>query len=345
VRPASARLLALLAALLGGGEILGPASATAQLVLDVEEELPFDAPESWAMKYYASVLLPTGMGAPEGRPAGGIEIAVEGVQVPQLSEEERRVGFDGTKVEDLNRTELFGRPLVLFALPRDWSLELSYLPSVELSGVESEVGSLAVARPIWRGGKSRLGLRAAGQYGTFEGDFTCSADEIAHGDNPYDCEAPSHDRQTARTFSLELAAAIRLGDGERWEAHGALIGTHMNLDFAVDARYAGLLDRTRLHTDGETLALAGGLGYHLAERWRAALELVWSPLDVVRPPATSSESDDLLHLRFALSYRARQRVRARRTAPRGPPPSRAPGRRRRASARAAADLGPPGRHG
>ncbi|MGH9464046.1 MAG: hypothetical protein ACRD0X_00245 [Thermoanaerobaculia bacterium] len=288
---------------MGGSLAAGPAAA--QLVLDGEEQLPFDAPESWAMKYFASVALPSGLGSPEPLPAGRVELVLEGANVPRLSEEERRVGFDGTKVEDLNRSEVFGRPRVVVGLGARWSLEASYLPPLELSGVEPEIFSLAAGRPVWERGRARLGLRVAGQYGTFEGDFTCSADEIASGSNPFDCEAPSTDTSTARSLSVEISGARRLGRAEGWEAYGALIATHMNLDFEVDARWSGFVDHTRLHTDGETVALAAGVGYRLAERWRGGLEVFWTRLDVVRPPATSTEHDDLVNLRAALRYRLR----------------------------------------
>ncbi len=287
------------------GTCLAASPAAAQLVLDVEEDLSFDAPESWAMKYFASVALPTGLGSPERLPAGSVAITLEAAYVPQLSEAERRVGFDGTKVEDLNKTDFFGRPRLLLGLGAGWSLEASYLPPVELSGVEPEIVSLAFGRPIWERGTGRIGLRLAGQYATFEGDFTCSADEIEGGPNPFLCEAPSSDTSTARSASLEVSAATRLGSEDRWEPYGALVGTHMNLDFEVDARYAGLIDHTRLHTDGETLALAAGLGYRFSERWRGGLEAFWSRLDVVRPPSTATEHDDLFHLRASLRYGVR----------------------------------------
>jgi hypothetical protein len=255
------------------------------------------------MKYFASVSLPTGLGTPEAAAPGRVDIVLEAANVPELSEAERRVGFDGTKVEDLNKTEFFGRPRILVGLPAQWSLEASYLPPVELSGVEPEIYALAFGRPVWQGEAARLGLRAAGQYGTFEGDFTCSADEIANGPNPFQCEAPSEDLSTARAVLLEFSGARRLGRSERWEGYGALIATHLNLDFQVDARYAGIVDRTRLHTDGETFALATGVTYRPAQHWGGGLELFWSRLDVVRPPATSSQDDDLLNLRASLRYR------------------------------------------
>ncbi|MGH9390945.1 MAG: hypothetical protein ACRD1Z_15115, partial [Vicinamibacteria bacterium] len=84
-------------------------AALAQPLIEATEKLEFDAPESWAMKYYASLALLTGMGVPEAMGAGKIDVGFEGGFVPQLNEDQRRVGFGGVKVEDLNRTPFFGR--------------------------------------------------------------------------------------------------------------------------------------------------------------------------------------------------------------------------------------------
>ena len=78
-------------------------TASTQPLVEATEEIDFDAPESWAMKYFASLALFTGMGVPEAMGPGKISIGFEGGIVPQLSEEQRRVGFDGAKVEDLNK--------------------------------------------------------------------------------------------------------------------------------------------------------------------------------------------------------------------------------------------------
>jgi hypothetical protein len=77
----------------------------------------------------------------------------------------------------------------------------------------------------------------------------------------------------------------------------------MDLEFQVDSRYAGLIDRTLLLTEGETLSLAGGVGMRLGERGHLSGEILWAPLEVVRPPSASSQHDDLLHLRVAYRHR------------------------------------------
>ncbi len=284
--------------------LLARGPAAAQIPLDRERDLSFDAPESWAMKYFASVSLFTGLGAPKDVEPGSVSIGLEGGHVPQLSESERRVGFDGTKVEDLNKTEVFGRPRVLVGLPAGWSLEASWLPPVEMFGVEPELYGLSVGRPVWRGAAARVGLRLALQYATFEGDLTCSSDELG-GPNPFQCEAPSRDLLTARSGSLEASAAWPLGAEGRLEPFLTVIGSHLNLDFQVDALYAGIHDTTRLHTDGETLAAAAGLAYRAAEEWQLVAELFWTPLDVVRPPSTEARDEDLVNARAAVRYTVR----------------------------------------
>ena len=62
--------------------LLGSSFASAQPVVEETENLEFDAPESWAMKYYASLAILTGMGVPEAMGAGKIDLGFEGGFVP-----------------------------------------------------------------------------------------------------------------------------------------------------------------------------------------------------------------------------------------------------------------------
>jgi hypothetical protein len=41
----------------------------------------------------------------------------------------------------------------------------------------------------------------------------------------------------------------------------------------------------------------------LAERANFAFEVLWSPLDVVRPPKTEAQTDELLHVKALVRYR------------------------------------------
>ena len=126
------------------------------------EELDETRTEAWAMRWFAGVATPTSFGAPEAVDAWSWSIGLEGGLIPSLSEEERRVGFNGTKVEDLNRSPVFGRPVVRLGLPGSFSLTAGWVPPVDIDGVEADILSLAIARPFWVGGRGRLGGSSRG---------------------------------------------------------------------------------------------------------------------------------------------------------------------------------------
>ncbi len=296
-----------LAVALASAVLAGHGVARAQVVLDETERLNFDRPESWAYKYFTSVVMLPAFGAPARTPAGSVRIGFEAANVPSLSEEQRRVGFDGNKVEDLNRTDAVGRLQVRVGLPGDVAVTVGYVPPVELDGVEPELYSLAVERPVWSGRAARVGLRLHGHVGTFRGDFTCTAAEAAAGDdidaNPFGCEAPSRDELTTRYIGLEAAAAFR--PGRRVEPFVAVSGNRMDLEFQVDARYSGLIDRMKHTTEGWTHTLAAGTAVHFRGRASLALEAFWAPLEIARAPDREPRSDDLVQVRALLAFRLR----------------------------------------
>lgn len=129
------------------------------ILLGGVDRLDFDRPEAWALKYFTSVSLMTGLGTPVARRPGSIGVALEGGVVPNLGEEKRRVGFIGSKVEDLNRTSFFGRLRVDVGLPGRLTLTLGVTPPLELGGVTPELFNLALARPVLDTRAWRLGLR------------------------------------------------------------------------------------------------------------------------------------------------------------------------------------------
>lgn len=283
---------------------LGPAVAEAQ-VLEGREVLDFDRPESWAMKYFGALTLLSGFGPHRPLAPGTVVVGLEAAWVPELSLRQRTVGFAGTKEEDINRTSIFGRPRILVGLPARMSLEASYLPPIELDGVEPDLVAVAIGRPLVDGRRYLSGWRVGLQRGTLAGDFTCSAAEIEHGPNPFDCTTPSRDRMTTRSVGVEVSMARRPTERSRLEPYVTVGGHHLDLEFLVRAEYQGLNDRTRLLTDGAVASLTLGLTRESDRGLRWSGELFYSPLRVVRPPDTRGESDPLLHARVFVSYRLR----------------------------------------
>jgi hypothetical protein len=280
----------------------------AQTVIDPVEDLDFDRTEAWAQKYFTSVTMITGFGAPRSVEPWSVDLGLEAGWVPSLSARERTVGFDGAKTEDLNKTDAFGRVAVTAAFPGKVSTTLVYTPPVEVGGAEPNLLGIAVGRPVYQSRKVRLGVRLHGQTGTIEGDFTCTEEEAAAGNdttaNPFGCEAPSDDEFTTRYAGLELAASFPVRDGriEPWISGSA---NYLDTEFQVRARYSGLVDRTTLKTDGWTSYLTAGSDFTLAEDWRIAAELFYSRLDVRRPPSREKSHDDLFNVRVLVRWNLR----------------------------------------
>jgi hypothetical protein len=287
--------------------LLDASASSAQNLVEGTEELDFDRPESWAMKFYASLSLLTSMGVPERMGAGTIDLGFEGGIVPQLSDDQRRVGFDGTKLENLNRTRFFGRVRAHIGLPESIRLELAYLPPFDIGGVEPNLFAVGVGRPFAITENFQLGARGYFQFGTIRGDITCGEDEAAAGAdptlNPFSCEAPSNDELRQRVLGGELTAGY-VSDG-KWRPYAGLALNYLDLEFQVDAVYSGLIDRTLQLTDGTTVSVTGGVNFIANDQWRVTGEAFYSWLSVVRPPATNSGNDGFWNARFLVTYRLR----------------------------------------
>jgi len=287
---------------------LTSSSLAAQTVTGGTEDLDFNRPEAWAMKYFATVSLMSSMGAPRDLEPGSIDLGFEGGWIPHLSEDQRRVGFNGTKLEDMNKTPFFGRLRATVGLPGKFSISVGFVPPIDLGGAKPNLFAAALARPIFEPRWGRLGIRAFGQLGTIKGDFTCSEKVVAAGQdlnlNPFRCEAPSNDKATLRYLAAELSHAFTLTD-PRFEPYVAVSLIYSDLKFQVDALYSGVHDRTLQLTHGVTFSVSGGVAVKLSELWRVSAELFYSPLDVVRPPETTPQNDGLLNVRGMVQYSIR----------------------------------------
>jgi hypothetical protein len=220
---------------------------------DQGENLGWDRPEAWAMKYFNSVSILTGLGPPRARDRWSFEIGLELDSIPHLSEDQRRVGFIGQKVEDLNRLPLFFRPRLTIGLPAAWSLDIAYVPPIEIRGVKSHLFSLGLERPVYATGPWVLGLRFYGQVGSVESDFTCSEEDASHPPgspgNIWGCEAPSEDEVTLNYLGAAFTGGYRY---RKTDFHWGLAANYMDMEFQVDAVTYGVIDRALLLADGWT---------------------------------------------------------------------------------------------
>ena len=273
----------------------GPAAAQSGVGV---EELDWERPEAWAMKYFNSVSLLTGLGPPRAREPWSFEIGLELDTIPHLDEGQRRIGFGGAKVEDLNRLPAFFRPRLTIGLPAKWSLDVAYVPPLEVRGVKSHLFALGLERPVYSAGPWTLGIRFIGQIGEVESDFTCSEEDASHPpgspDNVWGCEESSEDEVTLNYVGAAFTGGYRY---RKTNFHWGLAANYMDMEFQVNALTFGVIDRTLLLANGWTWSLNGGASWSLGGRTSFAVELFYSPLSVVRPPSTTTKNDPLLNLR------------------------------------------------
>ena len=226
--------------------------------------------------------------------------------MPQMSDEERRIGFNGTKLEDVNKTSFFGRIRGSVGLGKGLALELGYTPPIEMGGAKPNILALALGggfelAPTWR-----LGVRGYGQIGKIEADITCSAEEAAAGDdlqaNPFQCVEPSEDVSKQKVVGLELVAGY---GNARFKPYVGVGLNYMDLEFDVNALYAGGLvdDHNVQLTSGTTVSATAGLTFQASARWRVTAEVFYSWLSITRPPNTTSANEGFFNGRAFVSYR------------------------------------------
>src|SRR5262245_14717812 len=253
------------------------------------------------MNYFTSLSLLAGLGPPYSRKPASFEAGLELSWIPELSASQRRVGFNGTKEEDLNKAPIFARPRLTIGLPWSTALTLSYVPPIHLFGVTPNLFAFGVERPLYDRKPWTVGLRAYGQIGDIEGAFTCSEDAArsrpGSPQNPLGCQGESSDTATQRYGGLELTAAYRLEQARGLTPYVAVAGNFLDTRFQVDALELGVRDRTRQAASTWTFSATGGFVYPLSDGMRLSIGAFYSPLWVRRPPATDSELDGVLSAR------------------------------------------------
>lgn len=297
--------------------LLWSAAAGAQPVVTGTEHVESDRPEAWAVKYFTSTTLLSGFGAPRPVDTGSILLGGELVWIPFLTTEQQRVGFRGTKLEDLNKAPFFARPRITIGLPADFAATVAFVPPVETFGVTPKLFALALERPLYTSESWTTGWRVYGQVGTAESAFTCPENVLAFPAgsivNPTGCLEASSDVATLRYVGLELGVGD-LTAGRRIRAHAAAAVNYLDNAFAVNARrfdfHGGserieFIDRTVQRSEGVTFSVRSGVGLRLSDRLEAAVDVFYTPLWVRRQDGSPLDHDGLVNAKALLRYRLR----------------------------------------
>lgn len=280
-----------------------PVVAGAQEVFRDDEFLGEERPEAWAMQRATGVTLMTAFGPVPALGPGQWQLAGELGHIPDLSEAEQRVGFRGTKQEDLDKSPAFGRVRLLLGLPAGWVVELGHTPSLEIDGLRADdLFAVAIGRRLYEGERFSLSLRAFGQHGSLHGDITCPAELTGIEDstrNPYGCQAPSDDRVTLNHYGLDLTGGLRSGP---WLWHAGVGAVRSEPEVQVDALTYDVRDRSRLVARDVLPFATVGVQHGLGARWSIGAELLHVPLTVRRTMDGDSEREGLTSLRLQLRY-------------------------------------------
>jgi hypothetical protein len=275
----------------------------AQTEFQDNENLAPDRPEAWAMSYFTATSFMTAFGATPELPAGRIRIALELGEIPHLDESQRRVGFNGFKSEDLNKSPVVGRLRAWVGLPHGFVAELGYTPPVTIDGARPEdLVSMAIARRLIGDEEFSLSARVFGQHGSVTGDVTCPEEIAGNSDfdvNPFGCQAASNDSLELNYYGLEATGEWTRSN---WHWHASLGVVRVEPEVQVDAYTFDFHDRSRLVSRDVLPYLALGGGYSWAQHWGVGMEVLYVPLEVRREAGAPLEDDPLTSLRLQLRY-------------------------------------------
>jgi len=283
-------------------------------VISPVQHLSFDAPEAWALKYFTSLTLLSGLQTPddfneERRHTGSIAAGIELGWMPALSAERAQVGFSGRKQEDLNKTPIFVRPSVRVGLPWRFSVIATGPLPANIFGVTPGLFALGIERPIVQRRQWRLGWRGYGQLGSVSAAFTCPHKVLGlppgSPGNPSGCVAESSDTATLRYAGTELQFAHRLPWTPKLIPHVSAGVNLINSAFEVNAPRTTSLDHTRLWTRGKTYSGTAGVSYMLSNRMSVTVDAFYTPLSIRRNNTGPRVNDGLFNLRALLSYTLR----------------------------------------
>jgi hypothetical protein len=251
------------------------------------------------------------MGSAFNRPLepGSIVLEFEGITIPSLSLEQRTVGFDGIKEEDLNKVPLLGRGRIVVGLPWGFHVTGGWVPPLEIRGVKGNLFSLSAGRELPLGAGWTASARAFAQDGVIEGAFTCYEDVVAFPPaspgNPWACEELSEDEYSLTVAGGEVQVARVIASFGAPRIHAGAAAASMDAEFQVSALRSGFLDRTLLRADGTVLTYSAGARWELASGITLGGEVVYAPLSVDRHDGEGSVNDPLLNVHVVLGFRAR----------------------------------------
>jgi hypothetical protein len=289
----------------GGGRAASPpASGTIR-----NFHVGFDRPEAWALKYFVSATLLSGLeppDPPELRRIGAVTLGLEVNWQPTLDAGQQRVGFNGTAPEGLNKAPVLVRPVIRVQLP--WKLKALAAAPLPIStfGIKPRLFAFGLERPLIERNQWTLSWRGFGQVGSVKGAFTCPQSNLAFPPgspgNPTNCVGTSEDVATLRAAGMAFQVAHPLPRMPRLIPHASVGGNFIDAAFQSHAPATFGLAQQRMWTRGGTFSTTGGVSYLLNKRTAFTVDAFYTPLWVTRTAGGPRTNDGLFNVRALLSY-------------------------------------------
>jgi hypothetical protein len=269
----------------------------------------FDQPEAWALKYFASATLLSGLeppDPPELRRIGAVTLGLEVNWQPTLDAGQQRVGFNGTAPEGLNKAPVLVRPVVRVQLP--WKFKALAAAPIPIStfGIKPRLFAFGLERPLIERNQWTLSWRGYGQVGSIKGAFTCPRSSLAFPPgspgNPTNCVGTSEDIATLRSAGMSFQVAHPLPRMPRLIPHASVGGNFIDGAFQSHAPATFGLAQQRMWTHGGTFSTTGGVSYLVNKQVAFTVDVFYSPLWVIRNPGGPRTNDGLFNVRALLSY-------------------------------------------
>jgi len=271
------------------------------------QEVDFDSPEGWGMSYMSSASLNLTDSFPKPLELGELVISAELSTIPELNREQQKIGFGGFKYEDLNKSPLFGRGKIKVGFYRDWILEFSYTPSLEIKGAKPKnLYGLAMSKQIFKNDSVNLGLRLYALSGSAIADVTCSEavvnQPLYSPGNPSGCIATSKDKIDLSHRGFELVLAQPQTDA-KFKPWASIATTRIDPSVRIDAQLELTREIAFVETKGTLQTLNFGVNYQLSEDLMLHLGTSYTPLDVKRPNSVGGD-DNFWNFKLGLSLKS-----------------------------------------
>ena len=268
------------------------------------ERVDFTSPEGWAMSYMTAASLNLSDKFPEVLTLGQFNITAAISTIPELNEEQQRIGFGGFKSEDLNKSPVFGRGKITAGFYWDSIIELSWTPPLEIDGAKPEqMWGTAIAKQIYTNDAFNLGMRLFKFNGQATASVTCSEENVMQPlyspGNISGCIGISKDQIDMSHDGIEILFQRESSTG--FKPWFSLASTRLRPSVQINAPLEFIQEVAFVETSGRLTTLNLGLNFKLTDKWLLNLGTSYTPIDV-RRPETAGGNDNFWNIKIGLTF-------------------------------------------